>query len=156
MANNLFFMILGAHGIHYEDNSVSVKWADNIGWSPSLYPSLSIHVQGYTAEDLARSCRAGQFFELAKQPQAQLLDGTFPNFQRTTWLNLFDIFREPFYPKFETYPHTDKRVFVLLFFCAFLLKYAVLLFVPVYAVGLTYVYIYIYVYVFFSENHMLQ
>ena len=58
-------------------------------------------------------------------------------------------FREPFYPKFETYPHTDKRVFVLLFFCAFLLKYAVLLFVPVYAVGLTYVYIYIiYIYIF--------
>ena len=29
----------------------------------------------YTAlKDLARSCRAGQFFELAKQPQAQLLD----------------------------------------------------------------------------------
>lgn len=29
----------------------------------------------YTAlKDLVRSCRAGQFFELAKQPQAQLLD----------------------------------------------------------------------------------
>ena len=105
----------------------------------------------YTAlKDLARSCRAGQFFELAKQPQAQLLDrviGAHPTISHakgcnpiilslragwlcfpflTTSLNLFDIVRECFYPKHETYPHTHTQTprheFVLLCFCAFPLK----------------------------------